>query len=98
MPQLHPLDVVRGGPLPLGHCRNLLCRDEEEFRLLVNEAPDEPGTGNPVDVGILSRDPLHSCTSFLITAGKRKYGWRHLASRLDRDEIVSGTRRDYPAG
>ena len=59
MTQLGSLHVIGNGTLTLHYTGDLISRDKEELRILINESPDQPGAGNPVDVGVLSRDPLH---------------------------------------
>src|SRR6202030_3454114 len=49
MPQFGPLDVEWDGPLSVRYRRNLLGRDKKELRIVIDEALDQPGTGNPVD-------------------------------------------------
>ena len=57
--QLHAFGVVGNTALPLGHVEDLLRRDVDELGILVDEFPDEPRTRDPVDVGVLARDPFH---------------------------------------
>src|SRR5439155_13054170 len=51
--------VVGVRAFTLRHYQYLLASNEEELGMGVDEPLDEPGTGDPVDVGVLSRDPLH---------------------------------------
>src|SRR5215475_14222526 len=68
------LDVVGRSARSFGDIENVLGRDIDEFRLRIDEAPDQPGTGDAVDFRALARGPL---------AGGRAYGsvrWQTLCS------------------
>ena len=69
VPQLNARDVVGDGALSLSHRGDRVCRDKEEFGIVVDEALDQPRTGNPVDICILSGDPLHLGNSLKDPAG-----------------------------
>jgi hypothetical protein len=64
--------VVRVPTLALGEREHLIARDEQELGLRVDESADQPGAGDPVDVGVLSGDPLHGCSSFREAATARR--------------------------
>ena len=59
------LDVVGRSARRFGDIENVLGGDVDEFRLRIDEAPDQPWTGDAVDFRALARDPL---------AGRRAYG------------------------
>src|SRR5207247_4514749 len=59
MAELDPRDVVRRGALARGRRHHVGVGDEEKLGLLVDEAADEPGAGDPVDAGLRPGDPLH---------------------------------------
>jgi hypothetical protein len=42
-----------------GRCQHLITGHEQELGLRVDEPLDQPRTSDAVDVGVLSRDPLH---------------------------------------
>jgi hypothetical protein len=52
-------DVIRDGPLSIGHGGDLGGRHVEELGFRVDEALDQPGTCNTVDAGVLSGNPPH---------------------------------------
>ncbi len=57
--QFGAFDVERDCPFPLGDLHDFACRDEEEFGIRVNESPDQPGTGDAIDLGIFTSNPFH---------------------------------------
>src|SRR5262245_12600322 len=68
------LDVIGRCARRFGNVENVLGGDVDEFRLRIDEAPDQPRTGDAVDFRALARDPL---------AGGRAYGsvrWQTLCS------------------
>src|SRR5439155_13129485 len=56
--ELSAFDVVWNRLPLLGDCGNIVGRNVNEFRKWIDEPPDEPGTGDAVDLRMLSRDPL----------------------------------------
>ena len=56
--------VVRVSALAFGDREHIVARHEQELRVGIDEPSDQPGAGDPVDVGVLSGDPLHGCSSF----------------------------------
>ena len=48
--QLDATHVEGSGPEALGFRRHVVRRNEEEFRFVVDETLDEPGTGDAVDL------------------------------------------------
>ena len=57
--ELHIFDVVRGRATLLRLGRDLVGRDVDELRLLVDKPFDEPRTGDPIDARMLACDPFH---------------------------------------
>src|SRR5690606_41588570 len=53
----HSLDVEGRGRKPLAHGDDLRRRDEKELGRRVDEAADQPGAGDAVDLGPLAGDP-----------------------------------------
>ena len=53
MPKLDALDIVRSGARSPGDFKYLFCRNIEKFGSGIDEALDQPGTGNPVYFGPL---------------------------------------------
>src|SRR6266851_56381 len=56
--ELDAIDVIGCGARLLGDRENLVCRDVNEFGRWIDEAPDQPRTGDAVDLGMLSGHPL----------------------------------------
>src|SRR5260370_6927668 len=52
------LDVVGRSARRFGDLDNVLGGDVDEFRLRIDEAPDQPRTGDAVDFRALARNPL----------------------------------------
>src|SRR5919204_2305157 len=59
MSELHVLDVIWDRVLALSHGHDLVRRDIDEFGIGIDKALDQPWTGDAIDVGVFSRDPLH---------------------------------------
>src|ERR1700736_1034227 len=57
MREFHPVDVVRNPARLLRDGNNLILGDIDEFRNGIDEASYEPGTGDAVDLRVLSRNP-----------------------------------------
>src|ERR1700752_4915904 len=51
-------DVVRCGSGLLGDGEDALCRDVQELGVRFEETPDQPWTGDAVDLRTFPRDPL----------------------------------------
>src|SRR5437899_12798556 len=62
MGQLYPLCVIRYRAGVFDYLRNVLRRDEEKFRIFVNELFDQPGTGDAVDLRLFAGNPFHACS------------------------------------
>src|SRR5262252_9796903 len=60
MPQLDVFHVVEDGIQALSLVDDLVGRDENKLRVLVDEFLDEPWAGDPVDLDVLARDPFHA--------------------------------------
>src|SRR5258708_6101579 len=58
MREFDAIDVVGRSAGLLGDGENLLCRDVNEFRAWIDEAPDQPGAGDAVDLRMLPGHPL----------------------------------------
>src|SRR5438128_436297 len=67
MPELNALHVIRDGTLPFGDRHHLLGRHKQKLRARINEFPDQPRAGDPVDLHSFSRNPLHVSFSPLVT-------------------------------
>src|SRR6266403_3496084 len=57
--ELHPRNVVGNGPFTLGNRHDLICRHEQERRVLVDEPRDQPRTGDAVDARLFTSHPFH---------------------------------------
>src|SRR3954466_8703774 len=62
--ELDPVDVVRCSARLFGDLEHVLGRDVNELRLRIDEAPDQPWTGDAVDLRPFARHPF---------AGRRAY-------------------------
>ena len=60
MCELRTLGVIGVRALLFRDLQHLVARNEDELCLVIDEALDQPWTGDAVDVRVLSRDPLHS--------------------------------------
>src|ERR1700674_809891 len=58
MREFHTIDVVRNSTCLLSNSKDLILRDIDEFCIRIDEAPNQPGTGDAVDLRVLSRHPL----------------------------------------
>src|SRR6185295_10375794 len=61
------LDVVRRGAPRPGEAENVSSGREQESRVLIDEARNQPWTGHPIDLGTLAGYPAHSFR--LLSAG-----------------------------
>src|SRR5207245_2403826 len=50
-------DVVGDSAGLSSHSEDALGRGEQEFGFRINKAPDQPGTGDPINLGALAGDP-----------------------------------------
>ena len=57
--ELHVRNVIGNRAFASRRVHDLARRDEQELRLRIDEAADEPRTGDTVDPGTFTRDPLH---------------------------------------
>src|ERR1700737_974255 len=58
MREFHAIDVVGDSTRLLGNGKNLILRDVDKLRIGIDEAPDQPGAGNSVDLRMFSRHPF----------------------------------------
>src|SRR5262249_47178646 len=56
--KLDAFDVIGSAADTGGGVGNLIWRDVDELRVRLNEAADEPRTGNAIDLGMFARHPL----------------------------------------
>ena len=61
VPELGALDVIGRAADFGGHLGDLPIGDVDEFRVGIDEAVDQPGTGDAIDLGMLARHPLVFC-------------------------------------
>jgi hypothetical protein len=59
MPQLHTRNIIGDRPLRGRFGQDLIGWYIEELRLGIDKTADEPGTGNAIDFGPFTRNPLH---------------------------------------
>src|SRR5215510_7624381 len=64
MARLHVGNIIGNGRLLFGFGAHPVGRNEEEFRVRIDKATDEPGTGDAIDFGPLTRNPVHMLFSF----------------------------------
>src|SRR5690349_10788317 len=57
--RLGPLDVVGSRASLLGDRKYAVSRHIEKLRLRLDEAADQPRTGDAIDLGVFACDPLH---------------------------------------
>src|SRR5262249_23488785 len=67
VPKLHTRDVVRDGALSLGDLLHLICRHEQERRVLIDESTDQPGAGDAIDARSFASHPLHRDSPFTLS-------------------------------
>ena len=70
--QLDAGDVVGNRTGFPGDAQHVTGRDIEELGLLVDEACDQPGAGDPVDPGLFTGDPLHDGIPFPARGSPRR--------------------------
>ena len=58
MREFHPVDVVGNSTHLFGNGKNLVFRGIDEFSVGIDEALDQPGAGNAVDLRVFPRHPL----------------------------------------
>src|SRR6266436_10074975 len=68
--KFHAVDVVRNPTHLLGNRNDLILRDVDELRIRIDEAADQPGAGNSVDLWVFSRDPLARSWTNVATGGQ----------------------------
>src|SRR3978361_140963 len=56
--EFDPVDVVGRPPGLFGDLEHVLGRDVNELRLRIDETPDQPWTGDAVDLRVLPRHPF----------------------------------------
>ena len=64
MAQLDARNVVGDCSLTLGDGGHLVRGNIEEFGVLVDEAPDEPGAGDAIDLGVFTSNPFHKASAW----------------------------------
>src|SRR5690349_5676153 len=67
VPQFNTLDIEWRRAFALGHRHYLVGGDKQELRLGINKFPDEPGASHPVNLHLLTGNPLHCWTPSLLT-------------------------------
>ena len=90
MSELHVLDVVRSGASFLRLGSDLIRRHVDELGLLVDELLDQPGTGDAIDSGMLTCDPLHVGPPHALGAGSIAELTRNLCQFLARAPAAIG--------
>src|SRR5216683_6190531 len=58
MREFHAIDVIRNPARLSGNSEDLILRDVDELCIGIDEAADQPGTGDAVDLRVLARHPL----------------------------------------
>src|SRR5260370_22448378 len=58
MREFHPIDVVRNPTRLFCNSKNLILGDVDEFCIGINEASDQPGTGDTVDLRVFACHPF----------------------------------------
>src|ERR1700675_2666520 len=58
MGEFHAVDVIGNSTRLLSNRDYLILRDVGELRIGIDEAPDQPGAGNTIDLRVFSRLPL----------------------------------------
>src|SRR5258707_1235113 len=58
MREFHTIDVVRNPTRLLSNSEYLILRHVDEFCIGIDEASDQPGTSNTIDLWVFSRHPL----------------------------------------
>ena len=61
--ELGAVDVERNRALARRHLGDLLGGDEQELRIGIHEAPDEPRAGDAIHGSVLTGDPFHGVLS-----------------------------------
>src|SRR6266404_4130072 len=56
--EFHAIDVVGYAARLLSDGKDLILRDVDELCIGIDEAPDQPGTGDTVDLRMFARHPL----------------------------------------
>ncbi|GCC47213.1 hypothetical protein chiPu_0031396, partial [Chiloscyllium punctatum] len=56
--EFHAIDIVGNPARPLGDRDDLILRDVDELRIRIDEAPDQPGASNTVDLRVFTCHPL----------------------------------------
>lgn len=59
MPEFHTRNIEWDGPFAFRYSEYLIRWDKEELGLRVYKLLNEPGTGHPINLYPLTRDPLH---------------------------------------
>src|SRR5262245_13776726 len=92
MTQLDIWHIERDRTLPLSYLHHMVRGCEQELGVHVNELPDEPGTGNPVDLDALTSDPLHSILHSVV------HGREQVPASTSPGCSSAGLRPNRPAG
>src|ERR1700716_1740723 len=56
--EFHAVDVIRDSAGAFGDRNDLILRNVDELRVGIDEAPDQPGTGDAVDLWMFACNPL----------------------------------------
>ena len=67
--QIGTRNIVEDGAQPFGLAEHLLGRGEDELRRGIDEAGDQPGTGDAVDLRTLAGDPGHASDGLVEVTG-----------------------------
>src|SRR6476660_6652598 len=70
MREFRAVDVVRDPAGFLGNGEDLILRDVDEFCVRIDEATDQPGTGNSVDLRVFACHPLARGRADVATGGQ----------------------------
>ena len=63
----------------IGNAQHFRRRHKQEYRIRIDEAPDQPRASNPVDLGSRPRNPQSSILG--VTRGKLRFGDHRMPSR-----------------
>src|SRR5438128_2890623 len=89
MPELNALHVIRDGTLPFGDRHHLLGRHKQKLRVRINEFPDQPWAGDPVDLHSFSRNPLHVSFSPLVLSRRLSAPHRRAPGKAKKPMIAA---------
>src|SRR5216683_3413185 len=58
MREFHAIDVIRNPARLSGNSEDLILRDVDELCIGIDEAADQPGAGNSIDLWVFARHPF----------------------------------------